>query len=220
MLNLCGRVLIMFNDIIWDFDGTLFDTYPAMAAAFKKALADEGCHADKESILNIIKISLGRAIDYYAQFITDKDIFVRRFRHYENSFGKEFFPPMPYAMEVCRDIKVSGRRNFIFTHREDTVFKLLNNYDMLDYFSEIVPLDQRFRRKPAPDGFLYIIQKHGLNNGQVLAVGDRELDILAAHNAGIKGCFLDDGIIKCSMDTDYKIYSLKDLYGIIGVNPI
>jgi phosphoglycolate phosphatase-like HAD superfamily hydrolase len=31
----------MFRNIIWDVDGTLFDTYPAIARAFKAALMDE-----------------------------------------------------------------------------------------------------------------------------------------------------------------------------------
>jgi phosphoglycolate phosphatase-like HAD superfamily hydrolase len=32
----------MFRNIIWDVDGTLFDTYPAIAKAFQVALNDLG----------------------------------------------------------------------------------------------------------------------------------------------------------------------------------
>jgi phosphoglycolate phosphatase-like HAD superfamily hydrolase len=32
----------MFRNIIWDVDGTLFDTYPAIARAFQTALNDLG----------------------------------------------------------------------------------------------------------------------------------------------------------------------------------
>jgi len=32
----------MFRNIIWDVDGTLFDTYPSMAKAFQAALSDLG----------------------------------------------------------------------------------------------------------------------------------------------------------------------------------
>jgi phosphoglycolate phosphatase-like HAD superfamily hydrolase len=32
----------MFRNIVWDVDGTLFDTYPAIARAFKTALNDFG----------------------------------------------------------------------------------------------------------------------------------------------------------------------------------
>lgn len=215
-----GRVLSMYKDIIWDFDGTLFDTYPAMTAAFQKALMDEGFHEGKDNILKLIKISFIYAVNYYEKIIKNKDDFTECFHHYENTIDKELFPPMPYAIETCRDIKVSGGRSFIFTHRGDSVLKLLDYYSMLGYFTEIVSLDYRFKRKPEPDGFLYIMGKHCLNSGQSLAVGDRELDILAAHNAGIKACLLNDEIIKSSINADYKINSLKDLYGIIDINYI
>ena len=32
----------MINQLFWDFDGTLFDTYPKMVAAFMQALSDLG----------------------------------------------------------------------------------------------------------------------------------------------------------------------------------
>ncbi len=32
----------MIRNIIWDADGTLFDTYPAIASAFQAAMADLG----------------------------------------------------------------------------------------------------------------------------------------------------------------------------------
>jgi phosphoglycolate phosphatase-like HAD superfamily hydrolase len=32
----------LISDIIWDFDGTLFDTYPETVNAYIKALKDNG----------------------------------------------------------------------------------------------------------------------------------------------------------------------------------
>ena len=32
----------MFTDILWDFDGTLFDTYPGLVDTMLRALSDEG----------------------------------------------------------------------------------------------------------------------------------------------------------------------------------
>jgi phosphoglycolate phosphatase-like HAD superfamily hydrolase len=36
----------MYKNIIWDFDGTLFDSYPAIAGAFLSALLDHGTTGD------------------------------------------------------------------------------------------------------------------------------------------------------------------------------
>lgn len=46
----------------------------------------------------------------------------------------------------------------------------------------------RFERKPSPAGNLYLLSTHGLDPARTLAVGDRELDMLAAKAAGVDGC--------------------------------
>lgn len=42
----------MFKHVIWDFDGTLFDTYPVMAKIFKDLLEKENI---EEPIDEIVK---------------------------------------------------------------------------------------------------------------------------------------------------------------------
>jgi HAD superfamily hydrolase (TIGR01509 family) len=51
-----GRSL--FRNIIWDVDGTLFDTYPAIVGAFKAALHELGKEADQAWIVELAKQSL------------------------------------------------------------------------------------------------------------------------------------------------------------------
>ena len=38
------------RNYIWDFDGTLFDTYPAMVDGAQQALKDFGINMDKKEI--------------------------------------------------------------------------------------------------------------------------------------------------------------------------
>lgn len=39
------------KNYIWDFDGTLFDTYPAMVDGASKALKKLGSHAKKKKFI-------------------------------------------------------------------------------------------------------------------------------------------------------------------------
>jgi phosphoglycolate phosphatase-like HAD superfamily hydrolase len=49
-------------NILWDFDGTLFDTYPA----YTNMLADVlGESADKQDIYKQLKISYSHALQHY-----------------------------------------------------------------------------------------------------------------------------------------------------------
>ncbi len=47
---------------LWDFDGTLFNTYPAYTNALSSVLGDE---IDKKDIYKNLKISYVYAIKYY-----------------------------------------------------------------------------------------------------------------------------------------------------------
>ena len=43
------------KNYIWDFDGTLFDTYPAMVNGAIKAMKELGINVQKEEIYPIMK---------------------------------------------------------------------------------------------------------------------------------------------------------------------
>lgn len=45
----------MIKNYVWDFDGTLFDTYPAMVDGALQAMAALGILADQETIYPIMK---------------------------------------------------------------------------------------------------------------------------------------------------------------------
>ncbi|KFN01731.1 phosphoglycolate phosphatase, haloacid dehalogenase-like family [Bacillus clarus] len=49
-------------NILWDFDGTLFDTYPVYTTIFSEILGDA---VDKKEIYEKLKISYSHAIHYY-----------------------------------------------------------------------------------------------------------------------------------------------------------
>ena len=55
-------------NILWDFDGTLFNTYPAYVTVFKKVLKEE---VSEEQILAKLKISFTHAVGYFK--LSDND---------------------------------------------------------------------------------------------------------------------------------------------------
>ena len=52
----------VYKNIIWDVDGTLFNTYPAIVAAFKAVLAEKGIIADAEWIMRLAMQSIGHCV--------------------------------------------------------------------------------------------------------------------------------------------------------------
>lgn len=209
----------MINNIIWDFDGTLFDTYPGTVYAFKKALEDVNIMANEEEILKCMKVSASYTIKYFQEKYFVDDETIKRFISYEKNLEEDKLSPFPHAKEVCEKFKKRGGRNFILTHRGNSTLKLLKYYGMLDLFEEIGTKHNCFKRKPDPEGFFYFYEKYNMDKDNTLAIGDRDCDILGAKGAGMKTCLYNtNGVnIKIEGGTDFTISSLEDLYSILEI---
>ncbi|WP_163192457.1 HAD-IA family hydrolase [Clostridium thermarum] len=205
----------MFKEIIWDFDGTLFDTYPGIVYTYKHALDELGIEEDEEAILELLKRSAKEAIEYYRDTYKLDDRFIHLIKKHKET-EIDMAKPFPYAEEVCRWIVESGRRNYILTHRGNTTQSLLKRYNSMErLFTEIITKQSGFKRKPDPEGYAYLIYKYKMKKEEVLIVGDRELEILAAKALGVKVCLYDTNKIKYMEKPDYVANSLQELKEII-----
>jgi HAD superfamily hydrolase (TIGR01549 family) len=206
----------MFKNLIWDFDGTLFDTYPAMVDAFKKALKDRGIEETEENILDFMKISFSDALKHFTEVYKLDNNFVEDYKVYENNSDLDKIVPFPYAKEICEEFVKSGGRNFIFTHREKkTALRILEFHNMKELFKEAVTKDNGFKRKPDVEGFLYLVDRYGMNKKETLVVGDRDIEITGAKNSGVKSCLYNTNNAEISVEPDFVVQSLKGLEKII-----
>lgn len=205
----------MIENLIWDFDGSLFNTYPAMVRLFKQSLAIHGYGASEDEILSLMKETLGKAVDFYLDRGVDY-AFYKDFQRMEEELAPVEQPPFSGAREVCSRIKRDGGVNLIITHRaRRTAFKLLDYFEMTSLFSEIVTKESGFKRKPDPEAFISTIRRHRLKPESTLSIGDRDLDVMAARDAGTKTCFFSQDGSKPSIDVDYIVDDLLQLGRII-----
>lgn len=206
----------MFLQFIWDFDGTLFQTYDGMLLALRMVLEDNGITEPDEIILERLKTTLGDTLTYYSRkYNLDKVYMEDKFREYEEKYGYELMVPFEGLEDILKYIKKAGGRNFIYTHRNMICNKLIEKFNLNGYFTEIVTKEFGLGRKPDAKGFNYIIDKYNLNREETLSVGDRDLDLLAGKNSEIKTClFLSKGS-SFSENADFVIYNLSDLKDVI-----
>ncbi|MDB1686533.1 Putative hydrolase, haloacid dehalogenase family [Enterococcus durans] len=68
----------MFDSYIWDFDGTLFDTYPIMLDSMMKALEDRQVVADPKAVYRLLKEKSSKALTekYHLDFREFSDDFI------------------------------------------------------------------------------------------------------------------------------------------------
>lgn len=179
-----------FRYLLWDFDGTLFDTYPPLIRAMKGALATLGHTVPEARISALLADTLDGAIDTLsAALALDREAFVAEIERLHASVRPDERPPFPGTIALCERIQAAGGANLLFTHRDrPTLNALLSWHGASHLFLDILTTSDGYPRKPDPAGFRALIERNSLPLDQVLAVGDRDLDILAGQAAGIATC--------------------------------
>ncbi|MEK4870253.1 HAD-IA family hydrolase [Niallia sp. FSL W8-1348] len=204
----------MYKHIIWDFDGTLFDTYPVMAKIFKEVLKEHEVEEPLEEIMKQLKVSASSALKYYEKkYLIDKE-FIIKYKKRKKEAELELSKPFEGIEDICKYIHSTNRRNYLLTHRGESSIRLLKNYGLYGYFADFITSVQGFERKPSPDGINYLINKYNIIHSEAIMIGDRDLDLLSGKNAGISACYFTEGNDK-NNNADFIINNFQQLYFIV-----
>jgi HAD superfamily hydrolase (TIGR01549 family) len=122
--------------------------------------------------------------------------------------------PYPGVLELLKHNKENGKYNYLFTHRGISSIAFLQKHRIYDYFTDCITSQHSFERKPSPAAILHLVQRYQMKPQEAIMIGDRDLDILSAKNAGIRACFFDDAGAVCQA-ADYNIKHIIQLYEII-----
>ena len=176
---------------IWDFDGTLFDSYPIIIEQIQTALAGFGHTIGPLELMEQLLNTVSTALKYCAKkFSIDYTQLNDAYTVLHNQSALlPVAPPMASVEKALAAVRERGGKNLIFTHRTlDSTTAYLEKYGLSHYFSDIVaPGTPGFAWKPAPDSIEYLLKTHGLDRDEVAMVGDREIDLISARAAGIYG---------------------------------
>lgn len=197
------------KNYIWDFDGTLFDTYPAMVDGAWQALKDFGISMDKKEIYFKMK---KYSISY---LINESNLNAREFNELFHRYEKESTEvsrPFPETKQVLEMLKDNGGRHFILTHRlTESTWGLLKEHRLAHLIEEVVGIDQDFPRKPDPASLNYLIDTFHLERTDTMMIGDRRLDIEAGKNAGVATCLYDIDHFLGEIPADYVVGNLNEI---------
>jgi len=204
-----------YTSYIWDFDGTLFDSYPHIAAAFETILTRDGIPFTHEEVLRTL----------YVNFGVCRKRFGMTPEQYNDTIALEhswsFRPAVgifPGTAALLRAVCEAGGANYLYTHRNRQAWDYLRLYGLDKYFAGGVDSTMHFPGKPAPDAVEHICRVYKLDKTQTVMIGDREIDVQAGVNAGCAGClFLSHPVENestCAADT---VRSMAELAAVCGI---
>ena len=179
-----------YSHYIWDFDGTLFDSYPHSSRALYETARHYGVDVSFEAVNRAIRHSFARA---FALVGLDEE----QLRRFHRLRGDDAFPPpivpFPHAEVVLRTLREGGARHYLYTHSNHRMsVRFLERYGLDRWFEGwVTPEDPGFTMKPDPGAIRYILDHWRIDPAEAVMVGDREIDMRCARGAGVDGILID-----------------------------
>ncbi len=208
----------MLKDFIWDFDGTLYDTYPVMTQALLTALHQFDIRdIDEAALYRDLKIHSVRSAvqDFADQYQLSANELTATYHQIEHQ-NQQAPKPYPGAKVVLEAVVAHGGRNFLDTHRDRTVYDYLAQNGLADYFSGGVDASQDFPRKPDPSAINAIVHQYQLTPSTTAMVGDRRLDIDAGVNANVQTIYFNVDGYNDAPNATYQVEQLTDILPLIN----
>lgn len=205
-----------FNNMIWDFDGTLFNTYPQMVSAFVKALQEMGIDdvdTDPDEIYEQMRVhSLGSAINLFAARLgLDEGKLKENYQKYEVELI-QLAKPFEDVEFILKQTVDNNGKNMLLTHRNHESIDLLKEFNLYQYFTDFVTSDDNFKRKPDPESLNYLLRHNQIDRNKTVMVGDRLLDVRAGENASTEIVLFDpDYLIEVTGNPDLIIHKFDEL---------
>ncbi|MBO4676085.1 MAG: HAD family hydrolase [Oscillospiraceae bacterium] len=179
----------MITTVIFDMDGTVLNTLDDLAASVNYVLTRFGLpvHYTED-----YRLFFGSGIRYALQCAAPKgtgedmiDQMLPVFREYYNAHCLDRTGPyagIPALMGILRN---QGYKLAIVSNKIDSAVKELNAKFFHDFVHVAIGEREGIRRKPAPDTVIQALAELKSTTEEAVYVGDSEVDLQTALNAGI-----------------------------------
>jgi len=179
-----GRSLI--RGIIFDFDGTLIDSYEAIRESLNHARA---AFALEPLPLGKVKKMVGHGLEQLIEGSIGADRVVdgvRLFREKYETICRERTTLLPQVKETIEELDRRGYQMGIATNKPSYFARAILNALELDHlFEEVVGPNDVEHPKPDPEMLEMVMMRIGLIPEEVVYIGDMPLDVETARRAGL-----------------------------------
>lgn len=209
----------MYKAVIFDMDGTILNTIGDLTAASNYALEKMGkrhdfpeekiklcfgcgIDADMEKVLALEGGCpeeeleyIGSSIPFSHYHFTEKDVkrlksfFVPRY----TAHCREKTAPYEGILEVLSALRSHGILTAVASNKDDQDVQVLARALFPRLFDRAMGNHKEIRRKPAPDMVLAILKDLHVSPAQAVYIGDSEVDLETAKNAGLPCISVDWG---------------------------
>lgn len=178
-----------YNTYIFDLDGTILDTLDDLSNAVNFAMRSKGypertVDEVRNFIGNGIRVLIKRAVP---QDTGDEDYeqALELFTKYYLEHIADYTKPYDGIVDVINSLRKSGCKVAVVSNKAHFAAQAVVKDFFGDIFDTVVGKKDEFPSKPEPDSLLYTIKSLGADKEKCIYIGDSDVDVLTAHNAGL-----------------------------------
>ena len=196
--------------VIFDLDGTLLDTLDDLCNSVNYSLRTnnfpERSLAEVRTFVgNGIRLLIERSVPEG----TSKELIDKTFECFKTYYAvhcNDKTKTYPGVMDMLKELKKNGYKIAVLSNKAQyAVTKLCDIYfnNLLD---DAVGARENVAKKPSHDALYICAENNNINLNNVIYVGDSDVDVATANNAGVKGIAVTWGfrsrelLIKCGAE--------------------
>ena len=178
-----------YHTIIFDLDGTLLNTLADLAKAVNHVNRSFGfpvCTTEQ------VRLALGNGVGYLIEHCIPEgkknamyQQCILEFQDYYAAHMQEETEPFHGISELLRVLSDAGKKIAVVSNKFDLAVKELCRFYFPDTISAAIGESPAVARKPAPDTIFEAMQILHAQKETSVYIGDSEVDIRTAQNAGI-----------------------------------
>jgi phosphoglycolate phosphatase len=220
-----------FRVVVFDYDGTLFDTRPAIVHCIQRAFAACGRPIPAlDAVAGTVRTGLPLPETF---FVLDKNLrteraalneMVRTYRKIYLDEGAPLAKPFVGVRDALQDIHAHGTKCVIVSNKGIAAIRQSLDQSQLGFFVDLVFGDEPgLPKKPDPAILVdHILPRYApLRREQILVVGDTETDILLAKRTKISCCWASYGYgetERCrQLGPEHEISSIEQLPALVAL---
>lgn len=178
-----------YKAIIFDLDGTLLNSIEDLANSVNYALKTLGfenrsIEEVKSFVGNGVEMLVKRALPAGVDEATFSRCRVLQ-REYYNEHKMDNTKAYDGIMELLAQLRAKGLLIGIVSNKYSTAVEALAEDIFKGYIDVAIGTNENIAKKPLPDGVYKAIEVLGVQKHEVVYVGDSEVDVQTARNAGI-----------------------------------
>lgn len=209
----------MIKAVIFDLDGTLLDTLEDLTDSvnyilWKHGMPERTIDEIRSFIGNGVPTLIARSVPCNTDAETVK-ICVSEMMEYYKEHAEIKTKPYEGITELLEELSNRNIATAVVTNKAEEAAKILCKAKFGDIFDLVIGDNGKDKLKPAPDNVFRAMRELNLEKNEVLYVGDSDVDMITAENAGLESVgvtwgFRDENVLRKN-GADHIINNPADL---------